>query len=132
MAIVARNCVDVIILFQIHCFNQFIRDATHIRAFNDSNGNTGQYRSTGSVPREDLEMGHCLRLVGVAPVDLRDSLGRHQFLPLRIEVLLVERGSIRNTPGSTRAARGAESSWRWEAMKHVEISVFSTAANAAR
>ncbi|KAM8715042.1 hypothetical protein ACLKA7_002141 [Drosophila subpalustris] len=40
---------------------------------------------------EDFEMGVCLNYCGVTPTDSRDSSGRHRFLPLGLEHVLIPR-----------------------------------------
>ncbi|XP_062135294.1 uncharacterized protein LOC133845001 isoform X1 [Drosophila sulfurigaster albostrigata] len=38
---------------------------------------------------EDFEMGVCLKYCGIAPADSRDSYGRHRFMPLSLEHIMI-------------------------------------------
>ncbi|XP_077534709.1 glycoprotein-N-acetylgalactosamine 3-beta-galactosyltransferase 1-like [Haemaphysalis longicornis] len=54
---------------------------------------------------EDIELARCLSPIGIQPDDTRDALGRHRFLPVRLESFLV--------PGVLRPEF-----WLWRYSRH--------------
>ena len=48
-------------------------------------GNSSLCRVADDKGPEDVEMGHCLKNVGVTNVDSRDNYGRFRFLPFPVE-----------------------------------------------